>query len=237
LLRALTSVKVLALIHALTGVNCRLTVRAYVSFATAIGRVAVSFAGDGSSVRLLGIALPAQTDAATVRHLATGAQRLGFRGPLTAVTLDEAPPAVRDAARAITAHLAGETGPGADLASIALQDDDLSPFRQRVYREARRIPRGELASYAELAALAGSPRAARAVGRAMATNPWPIVVPCHRVVSAEGELHGFSAPGGTRTKAALLQIEGYSAPSTPARREGGAEEDARQVALPFDCSD
>ena len=73
-------------------------------------------------------------------------------------------------------------------------------------RRARSAP-GETASYGQLAAAAGRPRAAREVGAALARNPFPIVVPCHRILSATGALHGFSAPGGVATKRRMLEIE------------------------------
>lgn len=86
----------------------------------------------------------------------------------------------------------------------------LSRFRQRVIRETRRIGWGETVSYGELAARSGSPRAARAVGSTMATNRFPIVVPCHRVVSAS-DLGGFTAPTGVSLKHQLLTMEGAEA--------------------------
>lgn len=88
-------------------------------------------------------------------------------------------------------------------------------FQRQVWRLLRRIPRGETRSYAELAAAVGRPRAARAVGRAVATNPIPIVIPCHRVVGADGSLTGFA--GGLRFKAGLLALE---APLPTAARFG-----------------
>jgi methylated-DNA-[protein]-cysteine S-methyltransferase len=85
--------------------------------------------------------------------------------------------------------------------------EGVSPFFQRVYAIARTIPAGETLSYAELADRAGSPKAFRAVGQAMAKNPFPVLVPCHRVLAAGGKLGGFSAPGGTATKVRLLDLE------------------------------
>ncbi|BBD09671.1 methylated-DNA--[protein]-cysteine S-methyltransferase [Desulfovibrio ferrophilus] len=67
---------------------------------------------------------------------------------------------------------------------------------------------GQTVSYGELAAMAGSPGAARAVGRIMATNPWPLIVPCHRVVGSDGALTGYSAEGGLDMKKYLLELEG-----------------------------
>ena len=83
---------------------------------------------------------------------------------------------------------------------------DLSEFTQRVLRETSRIPWGEVLSYGELAGLLGNPRGARAVGGALGRNPTPIVVPCHRVLAARGELGGFG--GGLCWKKRLLRIEG-----------------------------
>ena len=77
----------------------------------------------------------------------------------------------------------------------------------------RAIPRGETLTYGQLAAKAGYPGAARAVGQVMARNCLPLLIPCHRVVGSNG-LHGFSAPGGLATKQRLLEIEGQLAAAT-----------------------
>jgi methylated-DNA-[protein]-cysteine S-methyltransferase len=84
--------------------------------------------------------------------------------------------------------------------------DGISGFRRAVLEETMRIPAGETRSYGWLARRVGRPRAARAVGRVMATNPLPIVVPCHRVVASDGSLRGYG--GGLDLKAALLRAEG-----------------------------
>jgi methylated-DNA-[protein]-cysteine S-methyltransferase len=89
---------------------------------------------------------------------------------------------------------------------LSIDWNGLSGFRQSVLEETRRIPAGETRSYGWIAAKVGSPRAARAVGRVMATNPLPLVVPCHRVIGSDGGLHGFG--GGLPMKEALLQVEG-----------------------------
>jgi methylated-DNA-[protein]-cysteine S-methyltransferase len=81
-------------------------------------------------------------------------------------------------------------------------------FRLHVLELIRSIPFGVVKSYGEVAHLAGSPGAARAVGGAMASNPVPIIIPCHRVIAANGSLTGFSAPGGIKIKKYLLQMEG-----------------------------
>ncbi len=85
-----------------------------------------------------------------------------------------------------------------------------SDFERAVYREVAKIPCGETASYGEIARRVGRPGAARAVGAAMAVNPVPIVIPCHRVVRADGGLGGFSSRGGTATKQKLLALEKLS---------------------------
>jgi len=111
-----------------------------------------------------------------------------------------------DLARDVTASLRAYFG--GDLA--ALDDIDTATrgtgFQQRVWAALRRIPVGETASYADIAAEVGSPRAVRAVGRANATNPTGIVVPCHRVVRSDGTLGGYG--GGLDRKRWLLRHEG-----------------------------
>jgi methylated-DNA-[protein]-cysteine S-methyltransferase len=84
----------------------------------------------------------------------------------------------------------------------------LAPFSLRALRAAGKIPYGQVRSYAQLAEQIGRPGASRAVGGAMAANPMPIVVPCHRVVGSDGKLHGYAAPNGIETKAFLLRLEG-----------------------------
>jgi methylated-DNA-[protein]-cysteine S-methyltransferase len=83
-------------------------------------------------------------------------------------------------------------------------------FLRRALMAARRIPRGQVRSYSSLAAAAGNPRAARAAGQAMARNPVPIIIPCHRVIASDGSLGGFG--GGLEMKRALLELEGVRLP-------------------------
>jgi len=85
--------------------------------------------------------------------------------------------------------------------------EDCPPFFARVYDACRRVGYGQVVTYGELARMAGRPGAARAVGAAMAGNPVPLIVPCHRVVAANGRLGGFSAAGGTALKRRLLGLE------------------------------
>lgn len=86
-----------------------------------------------------------------------------------------------------------------------------TPFQERVLKVTRRIPYGKTLTYGELADRAGAPRAARAVGSVMASNRFPIVIPCHRVVAAGGKLGGFSAPQGTDLKSRMLAMEAEAA--------------------------
>ncbi len=88
----------------------------------------------------------------------------------------------------------------------ALDFSAATPFQQAVWLATREIPHGRTRSYGWLAARAGKPQAARAVGQAMAANPWPIIVPCHRVVSSSGYLSGYQ--GGLDMKEQLLRLEG-----------------------------
>lgn len=81
-------------------------------------------------------------------------------------------------------------------------------FRERIYALTRRIPKGRVATYGQLAKLAGRPKAARAVGVCMKINPYAPNTPCHRVVAADGRLTGYSAPGGVAKKKAMLLAEG-----------------------------
>jgi methylated-DNA-[protein]-cysteine S-methyltransferase len=115
------------------------------------------------------------------------------------------PPAWVDrAARDIALQISGQP---TDFRALPLDWDRVGPFARAVYRALQSVAPGETVGYGELARMAGVPGAARAVGRAMARNPFPIVVPCHRVVGKDGSLVGFSAPGGVRTKAWLLHKE------------------------------
>ncbi len=92
--------------------------------------------------------------------------------------------------------------------NLPLDLSTLPLFTRAVLEQARSISRGEVVSYGAMARLLGKPGAARAVGGAMARNPIPIIIPCHRVVASDGRLHGYSSPGGIALKELLLQLEG-----------------------------
>jgi methylated-DNA-[protein]-cysteine S-methyltransferase len=108
--------------------------------------------------------------------------------------------ALQDFARGIPTH----------FAEVKLDLAESTPFRKRVLEQTRKIAYGQRLTYGELAARAGKPGAARAVGSVMASNPLPIVIPCHRVVASGGALGGFSAPQGIELKRRLLEMEATS---------------------------
>jgi methylated-DNA-[protein]-cysteine S-methyltransferase len=161
-------------------------------FDTTLGPCAIAWSERG----ITGLQLPEANEAATRARVAAR------RG----VGEEAVPPAwVREATCAIARHLEGTPR---DLASIRLDMTGVPPFHARVYEAARTIEPGRTLGYADLARLAGSPKATRAVGQAMARNPFALLVPCHRVLAAGGAPGGFSAFGGEETKRKILGLEG-----------------------------
>lgn len=124
-------------------------------------------------------------------------------GPARNIVQPIASPLLREAQRQVGEYFAGRRR-GFDL---AIDDRQLSRFAREVLAVLRRVPFGATVTYAELAARIGNPRAARAVGRVMANNPWPLVVPCHRVLASGGGLGGYSGGCGLPTKQWLLDFE------------------------------
>jgi methylated-DNA-[protein]-cysteine S-methyltransferase len=123
------------------------------------------------------------------------------------------PPDIAEAIRKIVALLSGEA---TDLSGLRLDMDGVTAFDRRVYDVARNIPPGTTLTYGEIAKRIGEPGAARAVGRSLGANPFPIVVPCHRVLGADGKSGGFSAAGGVETKMRILSIEKARTNDAPA---------------------
>ncbi|WP_436494432.1 methylated-DNA--[protein]-cysteine S-methyltransferase [Actinokineospora sp. HUAS TT18] len=124
--------------------------------------------------------------------------------PATGTAAGTPPPPVAAAITRMTALLNGEAD---DLTDIELDLSGLPEFNLKVYEVARAIPPGQTMTYGEVARAIGLPGSAQAVGQALGRNPCPIIVPCHRVLGADGKMGGFSAPGGTVTKLKLLAIE------------------------------
>jgi methylated-DNA-[protein]-cysteine S-methyltransferase len=163
-------------------------------FDTAIGHCGIAWGERG----VAGVQLPEASESRTRAHMLR-------RFPQARET--PAPPAVQSAIDGIVALLRGEAR---DLSAVALDMDGLPPFNRNVYEIARTIPPGSTLTYGDIATRLGEPGAARAVGQALGQNPFPPVVPCHRILSANGRMHGFSAPGGITTKLRLLRIEGWT---------------------------
>lgn len=84
----------------------------------------------------------------------------------------------------------------------------MKPFQRAVLERVYTVGYGRTSTYKAIANELGKPGAARAIGRANATNPIPIIIPCHRILGSDGKLHGYGARGGLETKAWLLQLEG-----------------------------
>jgi methylated-DNA-[protein]-cysteine S-methyltransferase len=172
----------------------------YALFDTKIGRCALVWRGG----LVVGAALPEVSDERARARLAKR-----FPGAVEAAP----PPFAAEAIASVVGLLAGEA---TDLGAIELGLDEASEFERSVWQAARRIPRGEVRSYGDIAREIGAPGAAQAVGVALGRNPVPIIVPCHRILAADGRSGGFSAPGGVATKFRILEIEG-------ARRTGEPE--------------
>lgn len=163
-------------------------------FDTAIGRCGIAWGAGG----IVGIQLPEPQPAATRARIL---RRFPGAGP-------DAPPA--DVQRVIDDIAALLRGDLCRFATARLDMRCVAEFDRAVYTAALAIGPGETITYGELAARIGDPGAARAVGQSLGRNPFPIVVPCHRVLAAGGKTGGFSASGGTATKLRLLAIEGAS---------------------------
>lgn len=165
-------------------------------FDSAIGRCGIAWGERG----LLGVQLPERDGAATTRRL---------RSRFPNATETTTPVEVLQAIGRIVATLRGER---VDLKPVALDLGNVPEFDRLVYVAAREIPFGDTRTYGAIAREIGHPGAARDVGAALGRNPFAIVVPCHRVVAANGRLGGFSAAGGVKTKLELLAIERGAGP-------------------------
>lgn len=162
----------------------------YCLFDTAFGLCGIAWSARG----LTRVQLPEADAAATRARLKTGGATEG-----------EPPPALAWVLAAFGAYFDGAETDFSSL-TVALPADT-SGERRRIYDTARQLRWGETASYGEVAKRAGLPRGAQAVGQAMAANPLPIIIPCHRVLAAGDRLGGFSAYGGVLTKEKLLVLE------------------------------
>jgi methylated-DNA-[protein]-cysteine S-methyltransferase len=181
----------------------------YTLFETVIGWAGVAWGDKG----LVGVHLPdASPDIA----------RRSFLRKFPDATEAEPTPAVAKVIADIRELMAGKP---VDLLDAEIDIARVPEFSARVYAIARAIPPGETLTYGEIATRLGDKLLARDVGAAMGANPWPIVVPCHRVTAAGGKLGGFSARGGANTKLKLLTIEGaaIATASPPAPKRAKAQ--------------
>lgn len=165
--------------------------RAYCLFETAIGPCGIAWSRQG----IVRLQLPEANPKATKRRLL---KEIGSAKP----GIPQA--SVQKIISRIQKYFEKEE---IDFSRVPLDLKGVAPFHRKVYEAARRIPWGKKTTYHELAQLAGSPTAFRAVGQALAKNPFAVLIPCHRVVSSGGDLGGFSAFGGTKTKKKLLRLE------------------------------
>jgi methylated-DNA-[protein]-cysteine S-methyltransferase len=167
------------------------TVHQFALFDTAIGRCGIAWSERG----IAGVQFPEANERKT-------RERLLLRFPGAA----EAEPAAQTQ-RAIDGIVALLSGEPRSLRDITIDDCDIPEFNRRVFAIARNIPPGETMTYGQIAVMLGDPLLAREVGVALGQNPTPIVMPCHRVLGANGKPGGFSAAGGVMTKLRLLSIE------------------------------
>ncbi|MFN3523180.1 MAG: methylated-DNA--[protein]-cysteine S-methyltransferase [Phenylobacterium sp.] len=164
----------------------------YSLFPTELGLVGIAW----SEAAIVGVQLPEASEAAA-------RARLARRHP--AAQESEPPPSVREAIEGVRRLMAGEKP---KLQDIELDYGAAPELHRRIYAVVRAIPPGRTMTYGEIARAVGEPHAAQAVGQAMGRNPCPILMPCHRVLGADGRIGGFSAPGGVSTKRRLLEMEG-----------------------------
>ncbi|MCC7346365.1 MAG: methylated-DNA--[protein]-cysteine S-methyltransferase [Variibacter sp.] len=172
---------------------------AFTLFETSIGTCALAWGPRG----IVAVGLPEGDEAAT-------RARLLRRFPDARET--PPPPPIRRVVEEIVRLLQGEA---VDLSHAPLDMERIHAFPRSVYAIARTIAPGHTLTYGEIAARLGDPGLARAVGRALGENPFPIIVPCHRVLAANGKTGGFSAHGGVATKLRLLAIENARVGSEP----------------------
>jgi len=173
-------------------------------FETAAGFCGIAWSEAG----ICGFRLPGDGAAATERHLM---RRLPDAVPATP------PAAVQLVIAAAERYFAGEV---IDFSGVPVDLDGQADFFQKIYAELRRVGWGRTTTYGTLAkALGAGPEAARDVGQAMAKNPVPLIIPCHRVLAAGGKVGGFSAPGGSGAKLRMLELEGVSVAPPPSAQQ------------------
>lgn len=172
----------------------KFTSRGWSVFSTNVGPVGMAWTPRGVCRLILGLA-DAPATASEMKDACPDLSEVKRVPPEVAVTRDRVKGLFR--------------GKADDLLDIPVDLSGSSEFSRKVLRSLRRVKPGSAVTYGQLAAKAGKPGAARAIGRIMGANPVPVIVPCHRCMGADGSLTGFSTAGGTALKARLLFIEGY----------------------------
>jgi methylated-DNA-[protein]-cysteine S-methyltransferase len=181
-----------------------LTIDQYLIFETAGGFCGIAW----NSVGIKRFQLPAQTAEATQRNLL---RRLPGAEPGTPS------PEVAEAVVAAKRYFDGEK---IDFSRFRLDLAGQDGFFEKIYAAARRVEWGRTTTYGTLAKEVGAgPEAARDVGQAMARNPVPLIIPCHRVLAAGGKVGGFSAPGGSDAKLRMLELEGVRVGPPPSAQQ------------------
>ena len=179
----------------------------YRLFETAHGVAAIAWHTGGIVSFRLPASAPAAAERAVLRQLPTA-------------TADEPPPEIAATIAAAQRYFDGER---VDFSGVAVDLGAQQPFFTQVYKTVRRLGWGQTTTYGAVARELGvGPEAARDVGQAMASNPIPLIIPCHRVLAAGGKVGGFSAPGGSTSKLKMLAIEGVDlSPPEPAQQGFG----------------
>jgi len=186
--------------------------RFYTVFETVAGFAAIGWNAKGIVSFRLPAGTASEAERALLRRL-PDARPAAPSAPVQAV--------IDDALR----YFAGER---VDFARVPVDLGAQQPFFERVYAAVRQLGWGETATYGAIARLLDAgPEFARDVGQAMAANPVPLIVPCHRVTAANGKIGGFSAPGGSSSKARMLEIEGVEV------RDGVVTRNVPQLGLGF----
>jgi methylated-DNA-[protein]-cysteine S-methyltransferase len=183
------------------------TAHHYLIFETASGFCGIAW----NNVGITRFQLPARSAEATERNLL---RRLQGAAPGTPTQ------EVLEAIAAVKRYFVGDE---VDFSTFHLDLDEQDGFFKRVYAAARHVGWGHTTTYGTLAKeLGAGPEAARDVGQAMARNPVPLIIPCHRVLAAGGKIGGFSAPGGSAAKIRMLELEGvHLGPPQPAQQSLG----------------
>jgi methylated-DNA-[protein]-cysteine S-methyltransferase len=181
-----------------------MTEQGFALFDTDIGPCGIAWGARG----VTGVQLPEASEARTRARLVRRYPHAG-----------EAPPPA-DVRRVIDGIVALLRGEASDLSAAVLDLDEVPEFDRRVYAVARDIAPGATLSYGEIAARLGERALARDVGQALGRNPFPLIVPCHRVLAAGGKAGGFSANGGVTTKLRLLTIERARTSDAPTLFDG-----------------